>query len=470
MGMILSKLTRVLVSHTFLFALVFLILLLVFLSTRAPELLITNIEKKLEADIKSLEAGKTLVGEYAEKAQQITKDLERTRQTIVELQNQRDALQSWLRRVRDWFPGSDVESEINELEKKLESVNFELQILEEDLQDVHEKSSQESEQNEGREIAIEDRRRQINDLRELQNTISDVLDDQMIAIAWKALAIVFVILVAPYVWRILAFHIIAPVAERSLPIRLLSGEGDTFSTQGLPESRPAIRLYLSEGDELLLKERFLQSSTEDSQKRTRYIFSREYFFTSLASGLYMLTEISRKDCARHENVEVTVSCDSDPTIEMSEVAVPAGHRLCFRPSYLVGLVYPTNVPPQISSKWIFDRLHAWLNLRFRYLLIEGPVKLVLAASRGVQFEAVDGDTTGRRVNSTLTVAFSPTLTYSPARAETFWAYFRGANPLFDDFFSGTGVVIQQQVGDSRAGVAARFWETLFGAVRKIFGL
>lgn len=470
MGTILSKLTRALVSHTFLFALVFLILLLVFISTRAPDLLIKNIEAKLEADINSLEAGKTLVGEYAEKAQRITKDLERTRQTIVELQNQRDALQSWLKRVRDWFPGSDLESDINELEKELESVNREVQSLEENLQDVYKRSSQESEQNEEREIAIEDRRRQINDLRELQETISDVLDNQIIAIAWKALAIVLVILVAPYFWRVFAFHIIAPIAERSRPIRLLSEEGAPFAIAGLPKSRPAITVYLSEGDELLLQERFLQGSTGDSEKRTRYLFSTEYFFTSLASGLYMLTVIWRKASAELSNVAVTISCGTDPTIEVSEVEIPVGHRLCFRPSYLVGLVYPKDSPPRITSVWIFNRLHAWLNLRFRYLLIEGPVKLVLAANRGIQFESVETATTGRRVNSTFSVAFSPMLAYSPARAETFWAYFRGANPLFDDFFSGTGFVIQQQVGGSRGGFTARFWESLFGAVRKIFGL
>ena len=470
MGTILTQLTRALVSHIFLFSLIFLILLLIFLTTRAPGILITNIEGKLQADIESIEQGQILVGKYAERAKQIGGDLDNTRQTIIELERKRQALEGWARRIRDWLPGSDLESDLKEVEEKLEAANTKKQSLEQDFDDIHRRDTQTKEQIEARQIVIEDRKRQINDLRELKDTISTVLDDQMLAIAWKALAIVLALLFVPYLWRIFAFHIIAPFAERSRPIRLLSDEGAPFVTDGLPESRPAIRVRLGEKDELILQQRFLQGTTGDSDARTRYLFSKEYFFTSLASGLYMLTAIRRKDSAELSNVVVTLSCQYDSTIEVSELAVPAGHRLCFRPSYLVGLVYPRDHPPRIASIWIFNRVHAWLNLRFRYLLIEGPVTLILAATRGVQFESVERASKGRRVNSTLTVAFSPTLEHSPARAETFWAYFRGANPLFDDFFSGTGVVIQQQVGDSRGGIAARFWESFFGAVRKIFGL
>jgi len=74
------------------------------------------------------------------------------------------------------------------------------------------------------------------------------------------------------------------------------------------------------------------------------------------------------------------------------------------------------------------------------------------------------------VNSHLTVAFSPHLNYSPRRAETFVAYLWGKNALFDDFFQGSGLVIQQQVSGGKKNPAARIWEGVFGAVGKVFGI
>jgi len=74
------------------------------------------------------------------------------------------------------------------------------------------------------------------------------------------------------------------------------------------------------------------------------------------------------------------------------------------------------------------------------------------------------------LHSGLTAAFTPGLQFSPRRAETFVAYFRGASPLFDDFFRGSGQVINQQVGGGTATGPRRVWEAVFNAVGKVFGL
>ena len=69
------------------------------------------------------------------------------------------------------------------------------------------------------------------------------------------------------------------------------------------------------------------------------------------------------------------------------------------------------------------------------------------------------------------IGFTPNLDYLPARAETFWGYYRGMNPLFDDLFAGRGFFLCQQV--SAAGDAARarkFWAGLWGGTLKAFGL
>jgi len=62
------------------------------------------------------------------------------------------------------------------------------------------------------------------------------------------------------------------------------------------------------------------------------------------------------------------------------------------------------------------------------------------------------------------------LSYWPKRAETFIAYLRGKNALFDDFFRGNGHVIQQQLTGGKRNPVARIWERIFGAIGKVFGV
>ena len=50
------------------------------------------------------------------------------------------------------------------------------------------------------------------------------------------------------------------------------------------------------------------------------------------------------------------------------------------------------------------------------------------------------------------------------------AYVWEKNALFDDFFQGSGYVIQQQVTGGRKNPVARIWESVFGVVGKVFGI
>ena len=70
-----------------------------------------------------------------------------------------------------------------------------------------------------------------------------------------------------------------------------------------------------------------------------------------------------------------------------------------------------------------------------------------------------------------TIGFTPGLAYRPVRAETFWAYFRGMNPLFDDLFEGEGVFLCQETSAKGAQEQVRkFWAGLWGAALRVFGL
>ena len=100
---------------------------------------------------------------------------------------------------------------------------------------------------------------------------------------------------------------------------------------------------------------------------------------------------------------------------------------------------------------------------------------MVAGSRGVRAERLadrEGETApARRTNQDATIGFTPNLEYRPVRAETFWSYYRGMNPLFDDLFSGRGVfVLQETATGGGAATAGRFWSSVWSGVLKVFGL
>jgi uncharacterized protein (AIM24 family) len=293
-----------------------------------------------------------------------------------------------------------------------------------------------------------------------------LMQNELRQLAIKALWILAALIIIPFLWKLGAYYLIAPIAQRAKPI-LLGADSPSSEDIIATASHPAQRILLAVGDVLVTKVDHLQGSMGDFDKGTKWLIDWKYPFSSIAAGLYVLTRITNKGA---EPGQITLSAREDATEELALVEIPAGKSMIFRPHYLVAVTHPLGLPPKIRSKWVFWKLHAWVNLQFRYMIVEGPVKLVFSAQRGLQVEEVQASMPGRRVNSHLTAAFSPHLNYSPKRAETFVAYIWGKNALFDDFFQGSGWVIQQQVTGSKKNPAARIWEGVFGAIGKVFGI
>ena len=98
----------------------------------------------------------------------------------------------------------------------------------------------------------------------------------------------------------------------------------------------------------------------------------------------------------------------------------------------------------------------------------------MSGSRGVRAERLldrEGQLRpARRTNQDATIGFTPNLEYRPVRAETFWSYYRGMNPLFDDVFAGRGLfVLQETSAEGAAARAGRFWSGIWNGVLKVFG-
>jgi hypothetical protein len=279
-----------------------------------------------------------------------------------------------------------------------------------------------------------------------------------------ALAVYFL---GPSLGRVLMYFVFAPMVALGRPVRL--AEGPPAVMPEVASSRVSLDLALPPQGRLWIKESFLQASDEGLKRRTRFLLDWRIPFTCLASGLVELVELRN---GTKEEQRATLSNQANPHIELALVTLPAGAKLILRPSFLVGALAEEGGRLAIRRRWQIWRWQSWITLQFRFFEFAGPCRLLVAGSRGVRAEVLARRETpaARRTNQDATVGFSPHLDYRPARAETFWGYYRGMNPLFDDLFSGEGVFLCQEITAVETGGVRRFWSGVRDGVLRVFGL
>ena len=274
----------------------------------------------------------------------------------------------------------------------------------------------------------------------------------------------------PTVWSLGLYYGVAPHLSRGRPIQLAS------EAAALPEvtaSHVSVETALRPGESVWVRERFLQASDEGLRRRTRMVLDWRIPFTCAACGLSELVELANESGAAE--YLVTFSNQADPHVELAVLALPAGASLVLRPSFLAAVIKPRTERLGIRRHWRLFTWQSWITLQFRYFEFLGPCRLVVAGSRGVRAEVladrVGQEAPARRTNQDATIGFTPNLLYRPVRAETFWAYYRGMNPLFDDLFEGRGLFLCQEVSkQGDAAKARQFWASVWGGVLKVFGL
>lgn len=274
----------------------------------------------------------------------------------------------------------------------------------------------------------------------------------------------------PPLGRIFLYAVFAPIVSGRAPVLLGA------PTEALPmvaTSRAAIDVTLAPGDTLWVKEKFLQASDEGLAKKTKTVLDWGMPFTCWAAGLTELVQMAnRSEAAAYR---ATFSSQENPNTELALVTVPVGASIVLRPSFLTGVVGAAGGKVRIRRHWRLFTMQSWVTGQFRYFEFTGPCRLLVAGSRGVRaetLEAAPGNSApARRANQDATIGFTPGLAYRPVRAETFWAYFRGMNPLFDDLFQGQGVFLCQQTSaKGPQEQTRRFWAGLRDGVLRIFGL
>jgi hypothetical protein len=274
----------------------------------------------------------------------------------------------------------------------------------------------------------------------------------------------------PSITKLVAYFGVGRLLVRSRPIVLRK---DPRALPDVSGGGVSLEAALWPGESVWVKELFLQSSDEGLKRRTRFLFDWAIPLTSLSCGLVELIELSHERAG--EPLTVTMSDMDDPHNELALVRVPEGGSIVLRPSFIAGVIKPHTERLVVRRRWRLFHWQAWITGQFRFFEFEGPVRLAVVGSRGVRAEwlrpVAEGITRARRTNQDATIGFTPNLRYRPVRAETFWAYYRDKNPLFDDLFEGEGMFLCQEiVTDGTAAKVRNFWSRVWDAVLKVFGI
>ena len=286
----------------------------------------------------------------------------------------------------------------------------------------------------------------------------------------KVILVAALYFLGPPLARILAFLVFAPFVSARAPVRLGAGSGPR---PAITPSRSSVEVVLEPGDTLWVKEKFLQASDEGLTKRTRTVFDWRMPVTCLVAGLTELIEMANR--TTEASYRATFSSQENPNTELVLVSLPENASLVLRPSFLAGVVGMAGARVRIRRHWRLFTMQSWVTGQFRYFEFVGPCRLLVAGSRGVRSEVLEplpgNPSPARRTNQDATIGFTPGLAYRPIRAETFWAYFRGMNPLFDDLFEGEGMFLCQETSAKGPQEHVRkFWAGIWGAALRVFGL
>ncbi len=282
-----------------------------------------------------------------------------------------------------------------------------------------------------------------------------------------ALGILLGVMLTPILIKAVFYFVIAPVAGRLRPIRILPGEPTATARPG--NSAVSAPIDIPPGFELLVHPDFLQSSSQPAIKRTQWLLNARLPIASLASSMYALTRIRPQG---DTSTRVVVSALKDPFGEVAKIELPEGAAMVIQPRSLAGMLKPAGTPAHITRHWRLGSLHAWLTLQLRYLVFHGPCQLILKGCRGVRAEEPRADEP-RLINQAATLGFSANLDYRTIRCETFVPYLRGREDLFNDLFAGAPgwfVYEEMPARDRKAGVTGRGLEGITDAILKVFGI
>lgn len=286
---------------------------------------------------------------------------------------------------------------------------------------------------------------------------------QLSALLWKAAVALALIMASPYLIRLFCYSVLAPIAMRRPSIRLNVPGGAGARVEPAERSTTSVAVTLTQGEELLVRQDYLQSSSHEGAKGTQWFLDWRHPVTSIATGLSFLTRI------RGEGQMTSVSAVRDPFAEVTILTLPEGGACVLQPRAIAAVAQPIDRPLTVRTHWRLFSLNAWLTMQLRYVVFHGPARLVVKGGRGVRVERA---ARGRVFGQAQLVGFSADLAYSVTRTETFWPYLLGREQLLKDKVeAGEGVlVVEEAPMAGRRGEVRHGIEGLIDAGMKVLGM
>jgi uncharacterized protein (AIM24 family) len=317
------------------------------------------------------------------------------------------------------------------------------------------------------------RSQQINEkLTEVENTRSPVihyLNTAWEQLKWYLVGFVALWVVGRIVWRFAVYFLIAPFVARGKPVALAD------SLESLPAQSAAgaqIEVALWPGEMLTVRGDYLPSPLVAEAKRKR-VFRWWMPLTSYLSGLVNLSQLTNA-FARGDR-SITLVAPAGTKADLGLVQLPEGGSIVLRPRFLVGTISAADQPTQVRTHWhVFSR-QAWASLQLRFLEVQGPCRLIVAAPRGLESVHLQPRTSEERLVSRKEreawIGFTPTLKYGLARSDGFIAYLQGRRPLFEAQFSGAGIILSAHGHlKRRRGFTARVFGGARSGLMNLFGV
>lgn len=283
------------------------------------------------------------------------------------------------------------------------------------------------------------------------------------SIVKKALIALGLFIAMPFLIRLFCYFALAPVAMSRDAIRLRVPDAHPMQASQVESSAPSVAIRLASGEELLVRQDYLQTSSHAGSKGTQWWLDWRKPFTSIATGLTFLTRI------RGDGEVTTVSAVKDGLAEVTILDLPSGAACVLQPRAIAAVAKPIRRRLLITSHWRLGSLNAWLTMQLRYLVFHGPARLILKGGRGIRIEPAEQ---GRIFGQDQLVGFSADLAYSVSRTETFWPYFFGREQLLKDrILGGNGVlIIEEAPYTARRGEVRKGLEGMIDAGMKVFGM
>lgn len=277
-----------------------------------------------------------------------------------------------------------------------------------------------------------------------------------------ALLILIAIIASPYLINLITYFGFAKIASSTLIVRLNTIE--TMSVSCSFEPKDVLEVVVNADNELIVHPDYIRTADEGFSTTTKSVFSYRYIFTSLASGLQMLT------CFKTDQVnsKVFLSCSNEVENKLSVIKLSESTELVLSPRQIVGVLQQKGAPLVIKSKWIFSPA-AWLAGNLRLLIFSGQVSIILKGSKGIIIKELQEGTSyvGEGV-----VGYTSNLQVQPVRTETFWAFHTNKRPLFKHRFSGANGYVLEEVFPKRDAINFSGWSLrrLSDAVLRVLGI